>query len=237
MATANIGVSMMRTIKLSSGLVLAAVLACAGSAQATNLLTNGSFEDTTHFTDQGNDTHEVFPGDSTTMPGWTVFHEDISWIGPTNPFGVSATDGGYFLDLSGYHNGDPTGGVQQTLATVAGATYVLTFDLNSSTFYGIQDGVHVTAGGASADFLSTNNGFQTSLWESETMSFVATGSSTTISFLGNAGQNDVGLDNVVLTGGPAAGGAPEPAAWALILLGFGGMGAALRQARANRLAA
>ena len=31
--------------------------------------------------------------------------------------------------------------------------------------------------------------------------------------------------------GPPAGGIPEPAAWALMILGFGGAGAALRRAR------
>ena len=30
-------------------------------------------------------------GDATTMPGWTVVNNSIAWIGPTNPFGVTAS--------------------------------------------------------------------------------------------------------------------------------------------------
>jgi PEP-CTERM motif len=37
--------------------------------------------------------------------------------------------------------------------------------------------------------------------------------------------------------GPPAGGVPEPATWALLIAGFGGVGAALRRSRAAPLAA
>ncbi len=40
-----------------------------------------------------------------------------------------------------------------------------------------------------------------------------------------------------LSGVGAAGGVPEPGAWALLLLGFGGVGAALRRRRAVAFAA
>lgn len=219
-------------LRLGAAAAAAALLAAGPSAHAANLLVNGSFEDLTHFVDQGADTNSPNAGDSTTLVGWTVFNDSVSWIGPTNPFGVTASPSGgsYFLDLSGFHNGNPDGGVRQTIATVAGSTYLLTFDLGSSLFYGLQDGVHVTAGGASADFLSTNSGQETNLWETESLSFMATGSSTTISFLGNVGANYVGLDNVSVTGATSAG-VPEPAAWALMLMGFGGLGAMLRRRR------
>lgn len=42
----------------------------------------------------------------------------------------------------------------------------------------------------------------------------------------------VGLDNVSFTltrAAPATGGVPEPASWALMILGFGGVGASLRR--------
>ena len=114
-------------MSLSRSLVTVLALAVAGlfgsgTAQA-NLLTNGSFEDTTNFVDQGNDTMDLDVG-STLMPGWMVAGSHyLSWIGPTNPFGVFAPNGSYYLDLTGYIDGPPFSGVTQTIATLAGATY------------------------------------------------------------------------------------------------------------------
>jgi hypothetical protein len=57
--------------------------------------------------------------------------------------------------------------------------------------------------------------------------FAPTGASTTISFFGNATQafedERFGIDNVSVTG------VPEPASWALMILGFGSAGAVLRR--------
>ena len=60
------------------------------TAAHADLLTNGSFEDVTNFVNQGNDTDLLALG-STAMPGWTVVgSEALAWIGPTNPFGLTA---------------------------------------------------------------------------------------------------------------------------------------------------
>ncbi|MBX3485889.1 PEPxxWA-CTERM sorting domain-containing protein [Phenylobacterium sp.] len=61
--------------------------------------------------------------------------------------------------------------------------------------------------------------------------FATTGNSTTLLFTSLSGQaNDdehYGIDNVRVTGG-----VPEPGAWALMILGFGAAGSALRRRRA-----
>ena len=52
---------------------------------------------------------------------------------------------------------------------------------------------------------------------------------------GNAGNNccyGAAIDNVAVTAG-----VPEPATWALMLVGFGGLGAALRSRRSRPVAA
>jgi hypothetical protein len=60
---------------------------------------------------------------------------------------------------------------------------------------------------------------------------------TKLIFTGNtnqdAGDEAFGLDNLVVTGVPnvTVGGVPEPASWALMLCGFGALGAALRRSR------
>jgi hypothetical protein len=62
------------------------------------------------------------------------------------------------------------------------------------------------------------------------------GPSTVISFIGASdqawGDEGFGIDNVVVDGTAAvSGGVPEPSAWATMLLGMFGLGAALRSAR------
>jgi hypothetical protein len=172
------------------------------------------------------------------MPGWTVTGSHyVSWIGPTNPFNLTASPSGgsYFLDLTGYIDGAPFSGVSQTITTIPGATYLLTFDLGSSPQWGVQDGLTATAGSASAVFTSTNSGAQTNLWQAESLAFTAVGTTTTISLIGHSGFDYIGLDNVSVV--QTAAGVPEPAIWVTMLIGFGGIGAALRTGRGYRPAA
>jgi hypothetical protein len=173
-----------------------------GSANA-NLLVNGSFEAAKDFVDNhGGDTMNLAVG-STTMKGWTVIGTTsgagLAWIGPTNPYGLTAEQGSYFLDLTEENISGPYGGVKQTFATVAGDKYKATFWLGSSSQWGIQDGLTASAAGASKTFTSTNNGSQKNLWQHETFDFTANSASTTLSLLGARGVNYIGLDNVSVT--------------------------------------
>lgn len=200
----------------------------AGAADAANLLTNGSFEDTTGFVNQGNDTMSLFAG-STTMTGWTVAGSSshgLAWIGPTNPFGLTAQDGSYFLDLTDYVTGGPFNGVSQSFGTTAGHEYQVTFYLGSSTIWGIEDGITASAAGQSKTFTSTNGGSSTNLWQLETFTFLASASSTTLSLDGASGVQYIGLDNVAATDLGPSGAIPEPSTWTMLLVGFLGLAAA-----------
>jgi hypothetical protein len=194
-------------------------------AQAAGV-TNGSFEDTTGFVNQGNDTMSL-PGGSTAMTGWTVTGDSVAWIGPANPFSVSASDNDYFLDLTDYPIGAPFGGVSQAVATANGASYALSFDLGSSSYYGLFPVITVSAGAFTQSFTGTALG--TNNWESQVFNFSATGPLTTITLQGSSGYAYIGLDNLSLV--QTSGGVPEPAAWSLMLVGFCGMGAMLRRRR------
>jgi hypothetical protein len=220
-----------RVLIMKRTLIIAACVSTLSANANANLLVNGSFESGS-FSDQGNDTMSLFVG-STAITGWTVIGTTVgaslAWIGPTSPWNLSAEDGNYFLDLTDYTPFGPYGGVSQTFATTAGHKYEVTFWLGSSPQWGLQDGLTVSAGGTSKTFTSTNSGTQVNLWQAETFDFAANGSSTTVSLLGASGDNYIGVDNVVATdlGGAvvATGGAvPEPSTWAMMVLGFAGLG-------------
>jgi hypothetical protein len=162
-----------------------------------NLIINGSFELGNFVPNHPSDDTMTLPVGATDMTGWTVISGGLAWIGPSNPFGLSASDGGYFLDLSGYHDNAPWAGVEQTIPTTIGAQYQLSLDIGTSPPYDSAPvSVLVTAGSASTTFTSTP--LNVNQWETFVFDFTATSSSTSISLTGLAtdGEKYIGLDNV-----------------------------------------
>jgi Protein of unknown function (DUF642)/PEP-CTERM motif len=216
---------------------VALTLAGAATSVHANLLTNGSFELGT-FTNQGNDT-QTFTAGATVMTGWTTTGNFVSWIGPTNPFGLTAQDGSFFLDLTGYQTGAPFGGVTQTIATTPGKEYQLSFYLGSYTARWGGPPVTITAtAGATSDMFTNGAATSSSTWTLENLLFTASGGSTAITLTGQAGAAYIGLDNIdvqcVTTGGCSAGGGggtgvPEPGALGLLSLGLAAVGLGRRR--------
>lgn len=219
---------MMRHLPVAVGLAAAILLLPAAPARA-NLLVNGSFESGS-FTNQGNDTMSL-PVASTALTGWTVVTDTMAWIGPNNPFGLTASEGDYFIDLTNYQAGSPFAGMRQTIATLPGATYALSFDLGSSSVYGRPAAITASAAGATATFTSPATGGNDD-WMSVSMSFVATAASTTVTLQGSTGLNYIGLDNasVDLVSAPV----PEPAEWALMIAGLAGIAGYTRRSHSVR---
>lgn len=188
-------------------------------ALAANLLVNGNFEASSR--------------NDTTPPGWTnIGHVEgvINYsIGP-----VPAYDGAYFYDLGGY--GDNTGpvgdGIAQTIATVAGRKYTVTFGLSSENVSGTSR-LDVSVGSLLTSFSSDADGryFQRP-FATRSFGYVATGPSTTIRLVEGLntsfGRNDPLIDAVSFSSAAI----PEPASWALMMAGFGMLGATLRARRA-----
>ena len=78
-------------------------------------------------------------------------------------------------------------------------------------------------------------------WYHESMTFTATGATTTLTLQGSAGFNYIGLDNVVVDLASAAPGSvdpvaaiPEPSTWALMLAGLATFGGAARRRATGR---
>lgn len=144
----------------------------------------------------------------------------------TAPAGLS----GNFLSLDGDSNF--SGAVSQTIGNlVAGQLYTLSFDWAASSMASasgaLTAGLAVTIGGQTfkTDQVSIPSGVQHA---SYTFNYTGTTTSNVLSFLASGTPNGAPpvalLDNVSLIAA-----VPEPATWAMMLVGFGMIGAAVRR--------
>ena len=150
-----------------------------------------------------------------TMGPWTV-NGSIDLIGTYwNPPSV----GGNSVDL----NGNSQGGISQTFDLAAG-NYVLGFYLS-----GNPDGspatktVGVSVGSAadpSITFLTTLDSNHTLNYVFHTLAFTSTGDPVTLSFA----SQDAGSFGAVIGGVTISSAVPEPSTWAMMILGFAGVG-------------
>ncbi|MDQ2712985.1 MAG: DUF642 domain-containing protein, partial [Acidobacteriota bacterium] len=178
------------------------VFALAAVDAQASLITNGSFENTNNsFVGDANLVDELSSG-SSAIPGWTTTNGvPTAWIKNGNPYGISAADGQFFLDLTGYSDSGTYGGVSQTFSKTAGSNYVVTFDLGyggNSTAFGGPVSVRVTAGGSSGTFSSAAGSPNPAVWDLETFDFTAASSLTQLTIIGlsTTGGAYIGLDNV-----------------------------------------
>lgn len=203
-------------------LITTALLAAPLFAMATpvNLVTNGSFEATT-----------VKSGT------WTIVDAATGWtVGPQgleirNNVAGSAFAGVNFAELDTTSNS----WISQSLATVAGYTYTLSFSYaNRPDNQGANsNGLNWSIG----DLSGTVGQNTTTSWATFTTTFIGTGSPMTLRF-GAIGRSDgygTSLDNISVTtlnAGGNANGVPEPQSIALILAALGAMGIAVRRRKA-----
>jgi hypothetical protein len=213
------------------------VVVVAVDARAS-LLTNGSFETTTPSVPAGSFVN-FLPG-STGITGWTVVGltgTEVSIVNAFSQNGISfsAEDGSNWLDLTGDGTNNDTEGVTQTIATNPGDQYSLSFYVgnvfNPTGIFGTTSTVDVSENGSSlGPFENSCTTCTSSLtWELFTTTFVATNSSTTLTFLNGdpANDNSNGLDNVSLVDNGPVGAVPEPTSLmlvssGLVLLGLAG---------------
>ena len=137
----------------------------------------------------------------------------------SSPFVASGAFAAYFGPVGS------TGGITQTLSTNAGQSYLISFDLRNfdgqtPNFYNVLfGGVSLFSATDSAAFNYTN--FSTTA--------TAVGASTELAFNFRHDPNYFLFDNVSVTA--VTGAVPEPATWAMMLMGFGAMGVLLRRRR------
>jgi len=204
-----------------AALALGALLA-APSANAANLITNGYFNQPDPSTyNQGGGAWNL----AASIPGWTSNTTDEIETGLNGTYGLPSYLGSTTnLEL----NANTFGSISQTVTgLVIGQTYDLTFGYGSRGGAGDEQ-MDVFFGGNRVVEI-TQFTVPTSGWFANSYDITATSTSEVLTFT----SNDIG-------GNPAEGNeltavsltaVPEPAAWALMLAGFGGLGGALRMSR------
>jgi hypothetical protein len=239
---------MLRTT-LRRSVIAATVLAgLAANAYAAgpNLIANGDFANLGSVwvdnTGLGSDDWQT--SGATAIPDWSNVAGAANefWVTSPNGYSLSAAPGNgssFFVDLTGQANNKPYGGLEQTIATTPGRTYTISFALGSSTEWNgpgsAAAALQASATGTSVLALEVFTSAPTTInqWTSESLTFTANSTSTTIEFLGIPAFTSryIGLDNVSVTAVGGSTGVPEPASVTLLMLGLGSLGLRRRVAR------
>ena len=166
-------------------------------------------------------------------PG-TATSVDLIGSAWATPYGVGSVDLNGTNTFYGGANAQAEGALAQTFNASVAGSYVLTFYLSGNDAVDQNaKSLNVELGGQTVPFTSTNS-VQAGTWTLETATFVLAQGSNTLEFEstypgGAAGSqaNNFGavIADVSLTR------VPEPATWAMLILGMGGLGAALRRRR------
>lgn len=206
----------------------ALALAAASGANAATVI-NGGFETGTDPNSSPNGFITLTAGDSTSIPGWTVSNGSIDYIGS---YWQAQGGSSRSIDLAG----TSLGTISQSIDTVAGVWYTVTFWASKNPDGGAPDrtGTVSFGGGSQAFAYSAVNDRANMNWQQYSFNFLATGASSLLSFSADASAGccyGPALDTVSITEA-----VPEPATWGLMLLGFAGIGMAMRRRREGRLA-
>jgi len=210
----------MSKLSLVAALAVTAGLLAAPAGAVT--IINGSFEDAS--VAPGSYT-TLFAG-STAIDGWTVGGDSVDYIGGY----WEAADGVRSLDLSGNNKGSIS---QLLTGLTVGGHYQVRFFLAGNPDGGAGTKVAVASDGDAQSgnffFPQAGNTKSDMGWAEQVFNFTAAASTANLTF--SATLNDAygpALDNVSISGGAV----PEPASWAMMIAGFGGVGAMMRRRRA-----
>ena len=196
---------------------LAASMLATGTAQAVTIV-NGSFENGTFSANA----FETLNSGDTSIANWTIGGNGVDWIGSH----WQASNGNRSIDLSAVS----AGSLSQSIATVAGQSYAVTFDLAGNPDGGPflkQVVVDVNAAQSRTfDFTTGATSRAAMGWIGQTYRFTATSTTSVLSFTSLANTpSGPALDNVAISA------VPEAATWAMLIAGFGMVGAAARRRR------
>jgi hypothetical protein len=155
---------------------------------------------------------------------------------------ATSPNGGYFIASDGDFQNVPPGPISQSITGLTvGKSYVLSFYWAAAQQYGFSgdtsSGWNYSLGsstGSTGNFAIPSGGF--SGWLTGGSTFVATSATETLSFF-STGTGGGGEPPFALLDGVSLVQVPEPATWAMMLVGFGALGTAIRARRKQALAA
>jgi len=171
-----------------------------------NLVQNGGFE--SGFTDW---TYARWGTTGDALSGTTS-----AYTGCVGSTCIRNSDGSYDTTDGAY--------LYQDITTVPGTSYTLSFDYRPGP--GTPNELVALFGGTTAiDLvnLANNTANTYTIYD-----LVASGATTRLMFLGRQDPDYDRLDNISLVAQSVAGTVPEPATWAMMLLGFGAIGCSMR---------
>ncbi len=191
------------------------------TAQANNLLSNGSFEAALGPANGGGPGYLSFNAPSQSIPAWLLTSGSIEVF--TNFLG----SGTQLIDMTGVHTaagGAGPGSLQQSFATIVGATYDVSFLMGGGNAPVIKTMEVAVSGSLSAAYsqifsLDSSQLPTPGTLTQQQFSFIANDVASTLRFtsLVNDSWDGPLLDAVVVS----AAAVPEPANWALLLAGLG----------------
>ena len=217
----------MRAVLKAAGFLAATILtAAAAPVGATELLTNGGFEDSGSASLQYWGGYTYGASYSLPLPGWTVDTGSVDIVVNNSPWSP-AYEGTHALDINGFGPGS----ISQSFLTQLGRSYRV-FYAYSRNAAGANDPATATVSVAgitvpiSVPYDPQNFGSPYNiLWKTNSFHFTGTGNLETLRLsTTDGGAGGVFFDAVSV-------GVPEPATWALMIGGFGMAGVMLRGRR------
>jgi hypothetical protein len=188
-----------RALAVATGIIFGAA-----GAQAASLLLNGGFEDGV-YTSGGN------PNVPNDWDSTAAFDSYPNY----NKVGEEYAHSGDFSLLIGNTDSEPLATLTQTFSDVAGDTYTVSFwAYDGGANFDPNAYLKVSVGSASETFDDT-----VAIYTEGTFTFVGTGSDTLV-IAAQTNPSEWLVDDVSVTGSAV----PEPSTWAMMLLGFAGLG-------------